>query len=115
MTTPIEPTEPMDDIEKVRQQLSTLLDPEFSRLIVSAVAGTRVSNSRYHCAIYTAEKISLIEKTKNKSSTCEFNFNTQQFDSNSDDSPQSLGTFTQKLMELLEKAHAGKATILKKH
>ncbi len=104
----------MKQLEKLRTQLSDLLQPEFSSLVLSSVAGTRASNSRYHCAIFTSEKVSLVERSSRQSAKFEFNFETHQFESDPCADPSlALGTFTQKLAELIAKVHTGKATIKK--
>ena len=104
----------MEQLEKLRTQLSDLLQPDFSSLVLSSVAGTRTSNNQYHCAIFTSEKVSLVERSSRQSSKFEFNFDTHTFESDQSSDPiVALGTFNKKLAELSAKVHTGKATIKK--
>ncbi|NBV83229.1 hypothetical protein EBR57_03805 [bacterium] len=106
----------IEQIQQLKGQLSGLLEPDFSSLVLSSVAGTRTSNSRYHCAIFTAEKLSLVERSSKQSTTFEFNFGTETLETDAVIDPGIVvGTFTQKLSELIQKAQTGKATLKKNH
>lgn len=101
------------ELEKIHETFSTLLDSPYNSLIVSTVDGTRKSNSRYKCAIYQPDKVSLVEKSARSIVRAEFNFTTREFSSTLPDI-QPLATFTQTLSDLIQKVQKGKATLLKK-
>jgi hypothetical protein len=104
-----------NELDKIHDEFNQLLEPEYSSLIVSAVAGSRANNSKYHYAIYKSGKISLFEKSATKSFRFEFDFSTHQFENDGSELPPAeIKNFTQTLASLITKIHTGKATLLKK-
>ncbi len=101
------------ELEKIHEAFTMLLGKPYRSIIVSAVDGTRKSNSKYRCAVYQSDRVSLVEKSATKVTHSEFDFSTKEFNSTlSDLAP--FETFTQTLSDLIQKIQKGKATLLKK-
>ncbi|NBV42422.1 hypothetical protein EBR96_06615 [bacterium] len=105
--------DPIQTLEDIRAEINSIMQQEFSSVIVTNMTGTRIGSNRYQYAIFTNEKISLFQKSSSTAKRFEFDFATHSLQSTPPENIE-MGSFTETLAKLLAEVHKGKATVVKK-
>ena len=104
---------PIRTIEDIRAEINSIMQHEFSSVIVTNMTGTRIGSNRYQYAIFTDDKISLFQKSSSSAKRFEFDFATHSLQSIPPEAIE-MASFTETLSKLLQEVHKGKATVVRK-